>query len=93
VAIFFCQIARIAVSIASMEGSINRREMRNKRIRELFTEMTVKKHLATNYVYKQLSEQFFLEPSTIYLIVTEAGYYKQQPANGQLSLFPGEIEK
>lgn len=66
---------------------INRRQLRNDRIRKEFEEMTVKKHLATAYVYLQLSEKYFLEQSTIYLIVTESGYYKRQENVRQLSLF------
>jgi len=64
---------------------INRRHIRNDKIRKEFTEMTVKKHLATAYVYQQLADKYFLEPSTIYLIVTEAGHYR--PASNQLKLF------
>lgn len=50
---------------------------RNELIRKKFTEYTEEKHYNTNYALQLLEETYItLTQSTIWLIVTQTGHYK-----------------
>lgn len=51
---------------------------RNERIRKRFRELTEKNRYAVDYALELLSEEFLpLRPNTIWLIVSQTGYYKK----------------
>lgn len=51
---------------------------RNERIRKRFRELTEKNRYAVDYALELLSEEFLpLQPNTIWLIVSQTGYYKK----------------
>lgn len=50
---------------------------RNERIREQYAKYTEQKRLASDYALELLEEQFLpLTQSTIWLIITQTGFYK-----------------
>ncbi|CAG2532947.1 hypothetical protein MAR621_03141 [Maribacter dokdonensis] len=50
---------------------------RNSKIRERYHHLTEVKHLASDWVLKILEDEFLpLERKTLWLIVTQTGYYK-----------------
>lgn len=55
----------------------DRLEKRNERIRQRFTFFTSQKKWATNYTLEQLADEFLpLTEDTIWLIVSQTGFYK-----------------
>ena len=57
----------------------DRLQMRNARIRERFKFLTAKKHLATTYTLAKLADEFLpLTEDTIWLIVSNTGFYKNK---------------
>lgn len=56
-----------------------RLEKRNERIRLRFVELTGKKHLAVDYSLTKLADEFLpLTEDTIWLIVSQTGFYKNK---------------
>lgn len=54
-----------------------RLELRNERIRKRFAFLSSKKKWATNYTLEQLADEFLpLTEDTIWLIVSQTGFYK-----------------
>lgn len=51
---------------------------RNERIRQKFKHYTEKKRFAIDYALELLADDFLpLKPNTIWLIISQTGYYKE----------------
>ncbi len=56
-----------------------RLKLRNERIRKRFNFLTSKKHLKTEYTLAQLADEYLeLTEETIWLIVSQTGFYKSK---------------
>lgn len=56
-------------------------EKRNEKIRQRFDFLTSKKHFSLEYTLEVLSEEFMpLAETTLWLIISETGYYKKKQA-------------